>query len=127
MKYVVILLTVLVGIFVYFLGSYMNASPDVPEPSVQNVTLSGTYVCLPLIDSVEEDVDNCRFGFKADDGIYYAVNFGQSAQSIALFNRRARITVEGFIVLKETLSSGEWQKYNMRGIFTVTRIIESVP
>jgi hypothetical protein len=69
----------------------------------------------------------CAFGLKTDDGDYYAVNFGQSADAMNQFQSGAHITAEGFVVLKEALSSDNWAKYNMKGIFTITSMIDPAP
>ncbi len=110
------------------LAFFSNFSPSVTvDPTPQNVTLSGTYVCLPHLDTTGPQTEECKFGLKTDDGTYYAVNFGQSAQAMQLFQSGARITAEGFTIIKEALSTNEWATYNMKGIFTITRMIDSVP
>ncbi len=92
-----------------------------------NTTLSGTYVCLPHIDTSEPQTEECAFGLKTDDGDYYAVNFGQSAENKEQFETKKHIRAEGFVVIKEALNSDQWFKYNMKGIFTITRMIEPAP
>jgi hypothetical protein len=52
------------------------------------------------------------------------VNFGQSANAMELFQSGAHITAEGFTVIKEALNTDQWAKYNMKGIFTITKMIE---
>lgn len=89
-----------------------------------NVTLSGTYVCLPLLDTKIPPVEECVFGLQTDDGLYYMVNFGQSASAKEQFDKRAHITALGFVVIKEALSTDQWVKYNMKGVFTITKIIQ---
>ncbi len=91
----------------------------------QNVTLSGTYTCLPHLDTTGPQTEECAFGIRTDEGDYYAVNFGQSASAMEQFQSGAHVRAEGFVVIKEALSSDHWQKYNMKGIFTVTQILES--
>lgn len=87
------------------------------------VTLTGTYECLPHLNTDGPQTAECAFGFKADDGDHYAVNFGQSAKAMEQFKGGERITAEGFIALKETLSTDQWNKYNMKGIFTITKVL----
>lgn len=104
------------------------ASPKIPtadESIPTNVTLSGTYACLPFIDTAKPTTEECVFGLKADDGQYYMVNFGQSAIGMEQFKKREHITAEGFVVIKEALSTDQWMKYNMKGIFTITKLIAS--
>lgn len=97
------------------------------DPTPKNVTLSGTYECLPHLDTTGPQTLECAFGFKADDGAHYAINFGASADSFQQFQSGARITAEGFVVPKVALSTDQWAKYNMEGVFTVTRVISPTP
>lgn len=117
---------VLAGLVGYAL--YMNSKTSVVlDPTPQNVTLSGTYVCLPHLDSGKGETLECVFGLKTDDGVYYMVNFGESANGMELFQSGAHIKAEGFTVIKEALSTTMWDAYNMKGIFTITRMIEPAP
>jgi hypothetical protein len=68
----------------------------------------------------------CRIWDGADTGEFYAVNFGASAQAMQQFQANARVRAEGFVVPKEALSTDQWNKYDMKGIFTVTRILEEM-
>lgn len=97
------------------------------DSTPRNMTLSGTYVCLPHLDTTGPQTMECAFGLRTDSGEYYAVNFGQSADAIAQFQSEAHITAEGFVVIKEALSTDQWQKYNMKGIFTITKMIDPAP
>ncbi len=97
------------------------------DPTPYNVTLSGTYTCLPHADTSGPQTMECAFGLKTDDGVYYAVNFGASGDSMQQFQSQKHITAEGFVVIKEALSTDQWVKYNIKGIFTVTKIIEPAP
>lgn len=117
---------VFVGLLVYAF-SMNRESREVLDPTPQNVTLSGTYVCLPHINPGEVQTQECVFGLKTDDGVYYMVNFGASANAAELFNSGARITAEGFTVIKEALSTNQWDAYNMKGIFTITKMIDPAP
>lgn len=111
--------------YLFFLGSSSEDRGVDSDPTPQNVTLSGTYVCLPHLDTKGPQTEECAFGFKTDDGVYYAVNFGQSGEAMSQFQSGAHIKAEGFTVIKEALSTNQWNKYNMRGIFTITKVIES--
>ena len=68
----------------------------------------------------------CAFGLKTDNGTYYAVNVGQSAEGMQKFQSGARVTVEGSFIPKEALSTDQWDRYTMKGIFTITRVQPSV-
>lgn len=93
------------------------------DPTPQNVTLTGTYTCLPHLDTKGPQTLECAFGIQTENGDYYAVNFGASAQAMNQFKNGETITAEGFVVIKEALSTDQWQKYNMKGIFTISKII----
>lgn len=111
----------------YFAIHY-NKDMTTPLDSIpKNVTLSGTYVCLPHSDTSGPQTDECAFGIKTDDGIYYAVNFGASVDAMGQFQSNEHIKAEGFVVIKEALSTDQWNKYNMKGIFTITKMIEPAP
>ncbi len=123
-------LIALVGAGVLIGGFYLYSAqaPMVPtadtfedvDPPSQTVTLSGTYECLPHLDTTGPQTEECAFGFVTDDGVHYAVNFGASPDAMQQFQGGAHVTAEGFVVPKEALSTDEWQKYNMKGMFTIT-------
>lgn len=94
------------------------------DPTPLPMTLTGTFMCLPHIDTSGPQTEECAFGIQVDTGEFYAVNFGQSADSMQQFQANARIRAEGFFVPKEALSTDHWNKYDMRGIFTVTRLLD---
>ena len=127
-KYVYIIgfLIIVVIFAIVHLSHYSNSKPQpVIDPTPQNVTLSGTYVCLPHVNTSGPQTEECAFGFKTDDGVYYAVNFGQSADAMQQFQAKEHVTAEGNVVPKETLNTDQWNKYNMKGIFTITKVIDS--
>ncbi len=122
---VIIIAIILVGYIAMRLNKDVVPAPLDATP--QNVTLSGAYVCLPHIDTTGPQTEECAFGLQTADGLYYAVDFGASAEAMAQFQAGQTITAEGFVVIKEALSSDQWAKYNMEGIFTITRMIEPAP
>jgi len=125
-RYIVVSIVFGICFFVLVLRlgqSLRDKQVTLPDSSVIPVTFSGVYECLPLLHPPELEQIECTFGILSDDGSHYAVNFGQSADSMNQFKNKEHITAEGFIVLKESLSTNHWDKYNMKGIFTVTRII----
>lgn len=111
--------------YVFLMPKSQGEPAQEPIPGApQQVTLSGTFECLPHRDTSGVQSDECAFGIKSDDGIHYAVNFGQSAAMMQQFQARAHIKAEGFIVPEETLNTDHWRKYDMKGIFTVTQLLE---
>lgn len=122
---VAVLVVGVVGAYLYF--GRMQTKPEPLDPTPRQVTLSGTYECLPHLDTSGPQTTECAFGLVTDEGEHYAVNFGQSATAMEQFQAGAHIRAEGFVVIKEALSTDQWQKYNMKGIFTVTKMLEPAP
>jgi hypothetical protein len=117
------LIVIIICIVLFALLSLMPKREVPLDATPENVTLSGTYVCLPHLNTSGPQTEECAFGIKTDDGVYYAVNFGASADAMNQFQSSKHVTAEGFVVIREALSSDQWAKYNMRGIFTVTKIL----
>lgn len=123
-----IVIVVAIAGFLFFSGVSLPGKTAYDlDPTPKNMTLSGVYVCLPHLDTTGPQTEECAFGLKTDDGVYYAVNFGASADAMNQFQSGARITAEGFVVIKEALSTDQWAKYNMKGIFTITKMIDPAP
>jgi hypothetical protein len=113
--------------YVSFIRVPQEAPPVTGDATPQNMTISGVYECLPHSDTSGSQTEECAFGVRTDEGEYYAVNFGQSAGAMEQFQAGVHIVAEGFMVPKEALSDRTWEKYIMKGIFTVTRLMESEP
>ncbi len=119
MKNLTLIITIIaLALIGYFAINTPKTAPVDGTP--QNVTLTGIYTCLPHVNPTKPQTEECKFGLKTDGGTYYAVNFGQSDSAMHEFTDGARITADGFVVRKEALSSGEWETYQMEGIFTIT-------
>lgn len=110
-------------VYVAYVFLYTQQPAPILDSVPKHVTLSGTYVCLT--STKKDTTEECVFGIRTDAGEYYAVNFGQSASGAQLFAERAHIVAEGFVVIKEALSSNHWEQYNIKGIFTITQLVES--
>jgi hypothetical protein len=136
-KHLIVIVSVFVVIVVgavYYVSLNSAGKPNspitqYPEPvddgTPNTVTISGSFTCLPYLDTSTPQTKECTYGFKTDEGIYYSVNFGQSAESMQRFQNREHVTAEGFVVPKLALSTDHWNKYNMEGVFTITRILDS--
>jgi len=93
------------------------ARADIP----QRAELSGEFLCLPHIDTAGPQTEECAFGLKTDDGIYYAIDFGAMSQTVpAELKSGVRISASGVMVPIEQLSTDHWQRYPIKGIFSVT-------
>lgn len=101
----------------------------VPETSVQptgtisyNATLEGEVVCLPHKDTSGPQTLECGFGLKADDGAHYALDAG--GVNPPPYTTGQRIRANGLVTPVEMLSSDHWQKYNIKGIFSIKDTLE---
>lgn len=95
-------------------ASEVDEAVNTPEM----VTMTGTYVCLPLASGAAATAD-CAFGIRTDGGEYYAVNFGARAGSMADFRDGVRITAKGTIILTKDLNPNNWEKFTSKGLFTI--------
>ena len=66
------IVAVVVAVLFIVLFWYNSAPQDVAPPggTSVSVTFSGTYVCLPFIDTKAPKGGECVFGLKTDDGVY---------------------------------------------------------
>jgi hypothetical protein len=92
------------------------AIADVPV----RATLSGVYVCLPYKNTKNSQTDECRYGIKTDKGEYYAIDFSLSSSEQPAPVLGEKIRASGVLVAIEQLSTDMWQKYDIKGIFSVT-------
>lgn len=120
------LIIVFAVVFIVIIARHHTA-PAPLDPTPKNVTMHGTFECLPHANANGPQTEECAFGLKTDEGDHYAVNFGAGATAMQQFQSGAHITAEGFLVLKEALNTDQWNKYNMKGIFTITRMIDPAP
>lgn len=96
------------------------------ETLPKRMTLSGTYLCLPHVDTSGPQTLECAFGIKTDDGTYYALDFMLMSQLAPNVPMNARITANGLLTPIERLSTDHWRKYPIKGIFSVTDSVEVV-
>lgn len=95
-------------------------SPSQNEPVSKRTTLSGTFVCLPHKDKTGPQTAECAFGMKASDGYYYGIDFNMASQKIPTLNTGDKFRAAGLMTPIEALSSTAMQKYDIKGIFSVT-------
>lgn len=88
-------------------------NPTVPEETI----LEGEITCLPHRDQSGPQTLECAIGLKTDDGAYYALDAG--AANPPSYNTGERIRAKGLLTRMETLSNDRWQKYDVKGIFSI--------
>lgn len=86
---------------------------DIPKQT----SLEGEVVCLPHKDTSGPQTLECAIGLKAKDGNYYALDSGNTTPPP--YNTGDKIRANGLITPIEQLSSDHWQKYNVKGIFSI--------
>lgn len=91
-----------------------------PEVVPQRVTLTGEYACLPHRDTSGPQTMECALGMKADDGHYYGLDFNFLEGGVPALATGDRFSAHGLVTPVEMLSTDHWQKYQMKGIFSVT-------
>lgn len=83
-------------------------------------TLTGVQTCLPHKDTSGPQTLECAIGMLTDMGEYYAIDFSLSSQMPIEIQNGERFTASGLVTPIERLSSDDWQKYNVKGIFSIT-------
>lgn len=97
--------------------SFVNNPP-------KRTTLEGTYVCLPHRNTSGPQTLECALGIKATDGHHYALdtNTLQPRDVLDKIQVNQTIKATGLLVPVQQLSSDHWQRYNIRGIMSVTEL-----
>lgn len=120
----IVALLIVVGLFA-FIYQHKRSGEVVKEGSgAARVTLTGTYGCLPQKDTTAITTDECAFGIRTDDGLYYAIDFGLVSTLPPVLTDGTRIRATGRVTPLIALSTDYWQKYPIEGIFSVTDSLE---
>jgi predicted lipoprotein with Yx(FWY)xxD motif len=101
-----------------FLGDSLEQ--PVPDFEPYRATLTGEYLCLPHVNTDGPQTLECALGLQAEDGTYYAVDFGLMSTGTPDISTGERITASGTVTPVERLSSDHWRQYPIVGIFSVT-------
>lgn len=117
-----VIAVLVLGFFAFNAYIYNEKQAD-PNEVVQpyQATLSGTQVCLPHKGN-GPSTKECAMGIKTDAGEFYAMDFSPMSQTPPADLGDSRFTAQGVITPLEFLSSDQWQKYDIVGIFSVTSI-----
>ncbi|MBP9670061.1 hypothetical protein KBD75_01520 [Candidatus Woesebacteria bacterium] len=93
------------------------------DESPTPITLTGTYTCLPKVDTGGPVTLECAFGLKTGEG-YYSLDMSSilTDNYPALYGNET-ITVEGVLVPKAMLSSDRWKTYDVIGVISVEKVI----
>lgn len=121
---VVIIVLLVVGFFAFntYIYKQKQGTGAVVEP--YRATLSGVQMCLPHKDTSGPQTLECAIGIKTDAGEYYALDFNLMSLTPPTIANGQHFTASGVITPIERLSTDQWQKYNVAGIFSVTNAIQ---
>jgi hypothetical protein len=96
----------------------------VQQPALgDRTTLTGTYACLPHKDTAGLQTDECASGLKLANGSYYVLDFQLMSQPIPEHQNGDTLTASGLLTPIEAISTDQWQKYDIKGFFSVTDIV----
>ncbi len=114
-----------IALLVFFFFSFFQEAeqPSVPNTPVR-MTLSGLVTCLPHANTSGPQTLECAIGLQSDDGVYYALDLALLSQIPPPIDTGSRIRANGVFVPIEQLSSDHWEKYAIKGIFSVTDGVE---
>lgn len=102
-------------------GTYTRITTD---ESPTAITLTGTYTCLPKVDTGTPVTLECAFGLKTDDGYYSLDMSGVLTDNYPALYGNETITVEGMLVPKEMLSSDRYKTYDVISVISVEKVIK---
>lgn len=92
-----------------------------PQKPLQDIpyelTFEGDVVCLPKKDNKGPQTTECMYGLETDTDMYYVLDAGNV--NPPPYKTGDRISARGVVTPVENLSSDHWQKYNIKGIFSI--------
>lgn len=100
-------------------GFMRGAYAEVP----QVVTVTGLWECLPHRDTSGPQTLECAFGLAKDesDG-HLAVSTAQLPGTFVDYPTGTHLRITGLLTPADQLSSDQWQKYDIDGIISATKI-----
>lgn len=113
-------------LIVLFANQNRSQNQEPADITRERMTLTGTYLCLPHRDTSGPQTLECALGLKTDDGTYYALDFNLLSQMPPEIATGERISASGIFTPVEMLSTDMWQKYPIKGIFSVTDSVKKL-
>lgn len=122
-----VLLFIFIGLF-FTLNNYIykeKQSDNLPVKTYQ-ATLTGKQTCLPHKNTSASQTLECATGIQTESGEYYALDLNQVIDGTLLVQNNETFTATGTITPIENLSSDNWQKYDVQGIFSVSSFVVTI-
>lgn len=127
--YIIIAFVVFLLASFYTFNNYIyhekQADPNQPPVSYRG-TLTGEHLCVPHKNTSGDQTFECMFGLKTDTGEFYAVDFNMMAVKDINIQIGDRFSANGIITPIEMLSTDQWEKYSITGIFSVTDSVQKL-
>lgn len=122
-----VILAILIGGFFAF-NHYIYTEKQGGDQTVESYrgTLTGEVVCLPHKDTDGPHTMECAFGMRTETGEHYALDLALMSQQGPILDSGDRFIASGMITPIELLSTDQWQKYDIEGIFSVTDSVEKL-
>lgn len=110
----------------YLFNNFIYQEKQEPNSKLEpySAILSGEQVCLPHKIQNGSTTDECAFGLLTETGEYYALDLAQMTGQHQVIMPGDRITAEGIVTPAANLSTGQWEKYVIDGLFSVTTSLE---
>jgi hypothetical protein len=120
-RFITASLLMLVAVALFFAqNNQVPPAEVVTDTEPYRATLAGEYVCLLHKDTASPQTDECAFGLHTEGGEYYAIDFNLMSQMHKPLSVGDTLSAAGVVTPIERLSSNHWQKYEVKGIFSVT-------
>lgn len=82
--------------------------------------LKGELICLKAQDTAGSKSGKCDYGIKTDKNEVYAIDFNLLSQNMPELSPGDKFSASGNVTPIEMISTDYWQKYGIKGIFSVT-------
>lgn len=103
-------------------GDYSVSVPSGTTPaSSGEISVKGTYTCLPHKNTDGPQTMECALGMKTDKGLYYALDTSAVSPNPFDMATGQNISVTGTLVAQNALNSNQWNIYPIEGIIKVSK------
>lgn len=122
---IAVIFLVIVGLF-WYMQQNINTPDDTISADRQEITLNGSYVCLPHRDTNGPETMECALGMQAENGMYYGLDTSNLSTGVATaFTMGDAIRVQGFLTPADELTTdGRVLQYDVEGVIEVMEMTE---
>lgn len=120
------LLLIAVLIFFYKQSPNDQAHNNSVKIDRYRAELRGEFICLEAKGMARKEDGKCDYGIKTDKNEIYAIDFNLVSQNMPELNQGDKFSASGVVTPIEMLSTDYWQKYGIKGIFSVTDSVKKL-